>query len=127
MRGVLRIIRDTNRRAVVAEVGALPVGYLVNISEPKRTDDQNAKMWAMLSDVMDAAPEGRMWSTETWKCAFMQALKHEIRWVQGLRGDPLPLGFKTSKLRKGEMADLITEIYRYGDEHGVKWSEKVTA
>lgn len=127
MRGSLRIIRHHTRASIKAEIDALPDGFEVVLREPKRSLDANAKMWAMLSDVADAAPEGRQWSPETWKCAFMAALGHEIRWVQGLRGDPLPIGFRTSRLRKADMADLITEIYRYGDEHGVKWSERVPA
>lgn len=123
MRGVLRIIRQNTRQGIKDEIDALPDGFEVVIREPKRTMDQNAKLWAMLSDVADAAPDGRQWSTETWKAAFMQALGHEVRWVQGLRGDPLPLGFRSSRMSRQQMADLITEIYRYGDEHGVLWSD----
>jgi len=111
------------RASVVSEVQKLPDGFEVILREPTRTDDQNAKMWAMLSDVASAAPEGRRWSTEVWKCAFMQYLGHEVKWVQGLDGDPLPVGFRTSRLRKAQMADLITCIYQYGDRHRVIWSE----
>lgn len=123
MRGALRIINNRTRERVAQEVISVPDGFEVVIREPTRTKDQNAKLWPMLSDIARAAPEGRQWSTETWKCAFMQALGHEIQWVQGLNGDPLPLGFRTSRLRKAEMADLITLIYEYGDRHGVQWSE----
>ncbi len=123
MRGVLRIITTSNRQAIVDEINRLPVGYEVNLREPTRNLDQNAKMWPMLSDIASHAPEGRKWSTEVWKCAFMQSLGHEVKWVQGLNGDPLPVGYKTSRLRKAQMADLITVMYEFGDRHGVVWSE----
>ncbi len=112
------------RRFASELIGKAPQGAVCNIREASRTPDQNAKMWAMLSDVSRAAPEGRKWDTATWKAAFMAYLGHEIRWVQGLNNDPLPVGFRTSRLSKSQMADLITCIYEYGDRHGVRWSEK---
>ena len=103
-------------------VRAAPTDAVVKISAPKRTPDQNAKMWAMLSDVARAAPEGRRWTTDVWKAAFMHALGHEILWQPGLDGrTPFPAGFRTSRLSKSQMADLITLIAEYGDRHGVRW------
>lgn len=99
-----------------------PPGAVVNIRKAKRTVDQNAKMWAMLSDVSRAAPEGRLWTTDTWKAAFMHALGHEIMWQPGLNGQPFPAGFRTSRLDKEQMADLITMIQEYGDRHQIRWS-----
>lgn len=123
MKGQTIILRPHTRSLAASIVSSAPDGHVVNVSEPKRTNDQNAKMWAMLSDVSRACPEDRKWSTETWKCAFMQSLGHEIKWIQGLDNDPLPMGFKTSRLNKRQMADLITKIYEYGDRYGVEWSE----
>lgn len=124
MRGALRIITPRTRASVAREVSGVPDGFEIVIREPSRTNDQNAKLWAMLSDISAAEPDGRKWSSETWKCAFMQALGHEIKWVDGLNGDPLPVGFRTSRLRKEQMADLITLVTQYGDSHNVQWSEK---
>ena len=127
MRGALRIIRQFNRNRIADEVRSLPEGMEVVIRQPTRSTDQNAKLWAMLSDIAAAEPEGRQWSTETWKCAFMSALGHEARFETGLNGEPLPLGFRSSKMSKAQMADLITLAMEYGDRHGVRWSEKVIA
>lgn len=99
-----------------------PQNAVLNIREANRTPDQNSKMWAMLSDVSRAAPEGRKWTTDTWKAAFMHALGHEIQWQPGLNDTPFPAGFRTSRLNKGQMADLITFIAEYGDRHGVHWT-----
>ena len=125
MTGQTLIMRPQTRPIAHQMIDAVPDGYVVNVREPKRTLDQNAKMWAMLSDVSRAKPEGRVWDTNTWKAAFMHSLGHEIMWQPGLDGQtPFPAGFKTSRLSKAQMADLITCIYEYGDRHGVRWSEK---
>lgn len=118
------IVRQHTRDLIKSKVATVPEGFVVNIQEPKRTLDQNARMWAMLSDVSRACPEGRRWDTNTWKAAFMHALGHEILWQPGLDGQtPFPAGFRTSKLNKRQMADLITVIQEYGDRHGVRWTE----
>lgn len=123
MKGALRIITPRNRRAVADEVAALPDGFEVIIREPTRNLDQNAKMWAMLSDISKAQPEGRKHSAEVWKALFMHALQYEVRFEMGLNGEPFPVGFRSSRLSKRQMADLITFIAEYGDRHGVRWSE----
>ena len=120
------IIRsETQRRLAKALIDAAPLDAVVTVKEGTRTADQNAKMWAMLSDIARAKPEGRSMSPETWKAAFMSALGHEIIWQPGIEGaPPFPAGFRTSKLSKAQMADLITFIQEYGDRHGVRWSNE---
>lgn len=123
MRGALRILTRRNRMDVLKEVQGLPDGYEVVLRAPSRSTDQNAKMWAMLSDIASACPEGRKHSTEVWKALFMHALQYEVRFEQGLNGEPFPVGFRTSRLSKAQMADLITFIAEYGDRHGVRWTD----
>jgi hypothetical protein len=123
-RGQTFILRAENRGLVRSMIDGAPDGHVVNVAGPARTADQNAKMWAMLSDISRAAPEGRKWTAETWKCAFMQSLGHQCQFAEGLDDSgPFPIGFRTSKLKKRQMIDLITVIYEYGDRHGVAWSE----
>ena len=123
MRGRLFIVRDKNRRTIADMVQSVPVGTEVLFREAKRTTPQNSRMWAMLGDVSAACPEGRKHPAETWKNLFMHALGYEVQFEMGLNQQPFPVGFRTSKLRKAEMADLITFISEYGDRHGVEWSE----
>ena len=116
---------DVQRRLAKALIDAAPLDAVVTVKEGTRTADQNAKMWAMLSDISRAKPEGRSMSPETWKAAFMSALGHEIIWQPGIEGaPPFPAGFRTSKLSKARMADLITFIAAYGDRHGARWSDE---
>ena len=101
-----------------------PEDYVVTLAPPKRTTDQNAKMWAMLTDISRARPEGRIMTPDLWKAVFMNACGHEVQFINGLDGGtPFPVGFRSSKMSKAQMADLITFIYEYGDRHGVVWSE----
>ncbi len=97
--------------------------YIVSVREPTRNPDQNAKMWAMLSDISRAKPDGRCHTTDVWKALMMKACGHEVQFVVGIDGEPFPHGFRTSRLSVSQMADLITVIYEYGDRHGVRWSE----
>lgn len=104
-----------------------PVNAVLSIREASRSNDQNSKMWAMLSDISRAMPEGRHWTPETWKAAFMHVLGHHVKFCEGLdNSGPFPLGFSSSKLTVRQMADLITCIQEYGDRHGVVFTDHST-
>lgn len=112
------------RENAVNAVRSAPDGWRVTVAPPLRSEDQNSKMWAMLADVARSKPEGRQWSKETWKAAFMHFLGHQVQFADGLDNTgPFPLGFRSSKLTVRQMIDLIDCIYRYGDEHNVEWRE----
>lgn len=100
----------------------------ITLGRPRRTLDQNAKLWPMLSDVARHVPmviNGRevMAAPEDWKDVFTAALRREQRMAQGIDGGLVILGARTSKMNKSEFADLIELIYSHGAEHGVHWSE----
>jgi hypothetical protein len=116
---------DVQRQNAKQLIDRAPVGAVVNVREATRTLDQNAKLWAMLSDVSRAKPEGRKHTTEVWKCLFMQACGHEVQFLMGLDGNPFPSGFKSSKLSKRQMCELIDFIDAWGSERGVVWSAGV--
>jgi hypothetical protein len=119
------ILRGDVQRAFAKRlIDKAPVDAVVTIREATRSTDQNAKMWAMLSDISRAKPEGRRWTPETWKAAFMHVLGHQIQFCEGLDDSgPFPVGFRSSRLTVRQMADLITTIQEYGDRHGVAWSD----
>jgi hypothetical protein len=101
-----------------------PAGYVMTLDEPKRTLDQNNKLWAMLTDVSVAMPLGRRHTPDDWKAIFMNACGWECQFVEGLDGRPFPKGFRSSHLTKSQMGDLINFIQAFGDEHGVRWSDE---
>lgn len=125
MRGQTIILHGPSQRQFAHRlIDAAPPGAKVNIQEAKRTDDQNAKMWAMLSDVARAKPQGRVLPTDTWKALFMAAAGFQVEFQLSLDGTGVvPTGFKSSGLTKAEFSDLIEQIYAFGAEHGVEWTE----
>lgn len=115
---------DSQRMLAKALIDKAPVDAVVTVKEATRNLDQNARLWAMLSDISRAKPEGRTMTAELWKCVFMAACGHEVQFLNGLDGLPFPAGFRSSRLTVRQMADLITFVAAYGDQHGVKWSEQ---
>lgn len=120
----IRLVPSTIERAKRL-IDAAPEGAVMNIRPATRTNEQNAKLWAMLSDVSRAKPEGRELTPEVWKVLFMAALGHAVRFEVGLDGNGvIPIGFHSSRLNKQQMSDLIEMIYEYGARHGVQWTEE---
>jgi len=119
------ILRGPSQRALAKQfIDRAPADAVVTVREATRNADQNAKMWAMLSDISRAKPEGRHWTPETWKAAFMHVLGHQVQFCEGLdNSGPFPLGFRSSRLTVRQMADLITVIDEYGSRHGVVWTD----
>ena len=119
------ILVGPTQRAYAAEaLRNAPDRAVVSINAPTRTIEQNAKLWAMLHDVARCKPEGRNWTPDTWKAAFMHATGWQVQFAEGLDGSgPFPIGFRSSHLTVAQMADLITAIQEYGDRHGVDWRE----
>jgi hypothetical protein len=122
------ILHGPSQRAFAkALIDRAPIDAVLTIREATRTTDQNAKLWAMLSDLSRAKPEGRTHTPEVWKQLVMHACGHAVQFEIGLNGQPFPTGFRSSRLTKAQMSDLIEWIYAYGEEHGVQWTEPVRA
>jgi hypothetical protein len=108
-------------------IDAAPMNAVCKVKKEVRTVPQNEKMWSMLTDLAMAKPEGRSWTPETWKCAFMHALGHQILFCEGLDDSgPFPLGFRSSKMTKAQMSDMIEYMYEYGTRNGVQFHETRT-
>ena len=119
----VRLVGPSQRAFAHTLIDRAPDDAIVNIRAATRTNEQNAKMWAMISDVSRAKPEGRTHTADVWKCLFMQACGHAVQFEVGLDGNPFPIGFRSSHLTKAQMGDLIETIYEYGARHNVAWSE----
>jgi hypothetical protein len=125
---VIRLIGKSQRAYAATALAQAPDNAVVSIKKPTRSLEQNAKMWAMLHDVARSKPEGREWTPDTWKAAFMHATGHQVQFAEGLDGSgPFPVGFRSSHMSVAQMADLITAIQEYGDRNGVHWRETMRA
>lgn len=100
-----------------------PAGYVVSINEPRRTQEQNDRMWAMLTDISVQMPMGRRHTPDDWKAIFMNACGWECQFIEGLDGRPFPKGFRSSHLKKSQMTTLIEYMFAFGAEHDVRWSD----
>jgi hypothetical protein len=100
-----------------------PPGFVCKIQEPKRTLEQNDRMWAMLTDISVAMPMGRRHTPDDWKAIFMNACGWECQFVEGLDGRPFPKGFRSSDLTKTQMTSLIEFMFAFGAEHEIRWSD----
>ncbi len=114
---------DFARNRAIAAIDRAPAGYIASIEEPRRTLDQNARLWAMLGDIAMSKPLGRHHTPDDWKAIAMNACGWECQFCEGLDGRPFPLGFRSSRLTKGQMGTLIDWLQAFGDENGVEWSE----
>lgn len=112
--------RETALRLVLKA----PPGSVCEIKPPRRTNDQNALLWSLLSEISRAKPEGREYPPEIWKSLIMSAAGFEPVFERSLDGRGLvPLGFKSSRLTKAEFSDLIECARAYAAEHGIELSE----
>jgi hypothetical protein len=114
------ILAGPSQRAFAARlIMKAPDRACVTIKPEKRSDDQNRLMWALLSDVSRAKPGGRMHTPEVWKNLMMHACGHAVQFEMGLNGQPFPVGFRTSRMSKAEMTDLIEFIFSWCAEQDV--------
>lgn len=106
-----------------------PVGTRVEYKAPKRSLEQNAMMWACLTEVADQVTHhGLKLTTDDWKLIFIDALKRENRIAPNLDGTGfVSLGRSTSDLSKDEMTDLIELILAFGAKHGVIFKDHAAA
>lgn len=105
-------------------VRGLPAGPVrVSVGRPRRTLDQNSKLWPMLGDIASQVEwYGQKLTDNEWKDVFTAALRKQ-RAVPGLEGGFVVLGAHTSEMSKGELSELIELMYAFGADHDVEWSE----
>lgn len=112
------------RQKAKVALGRAPEGYRVTFEEPKRSLDQNARLWACLHDIAEQVEYyGAYRSAEDWKDIFTAAYrKSEI--LPGIDGASfVQIGARTSKMSKQELSELMELITAYGAQHGVTFKE----
>lgn len=114
---------EARTRASHAVLNA-PEGFVVRISPPTRSMDQNAALWAMLNEVSaQVVWHGRKLDSESWKHIFSSSLKRQDV-VPNLDGTGfVVLGQSTSNMTKHEMSELLEFISAFSVQHGVVFSQ----
>jgi hypothetical protein len=124
----IRLVSALNRERAKRMIDQAPARALVNIRPETRSNEQNALMWCLLSEISRAKPEGRELTPEVWKSLFLHALGHDQRFEVALDGrGVVPVGFRSSRLTKEQMGDLIEMVHEYGARHGVTFAEERNA
>lgn len=117
--------QDRTRAAKL--IAAAEVGSRIEFKGPRRSNDANALMWVLLTDLSEQLEwHGQKYSPEDWKDYTMHALRR-ARWMPSEDGGMVPVGMRTSDLSREEMGELIECLYAFGASHGVVFSERKAA
>ena len=127
-RALIQIHNDESRKRAVEWVHKAPPETVIEFRRVRRSTPQNARLWAMLTDVAEQATlRGKLYKADQWKVIFMQALGREMKALPTLDGRTwFPAGYSSSKLTKDEMSDLIDFMHAWGAENGVTFNEPTT-
>jgi hypothetical protein len=122
---ILQPLPHTSRGNAIQAIREAANGLVVTISEPTRNLEQNACMWATLTDIAKQVEwHGRKLDAESWKHIFTSSLQ-KMDVVPNLEGTGfVALGLSTSKMTKRQMSDLIELATAFGAQRGVIWSDK---
>ena len=102
--------------------GGKPV--VIQFTRPKRTPEQNNKMWGMLRDISrQVLWDGKRMEAADWKILFSAHLAG-YDMARGIGGGFVMLGTSTSQMTKQQISDMIEIMYSFGAERDVIWSEE---
>jgi NinB protein len=93
----------------------------------RRSLEQNAKMWAMLTEFAEQYEHnGRYYDPEHWKAILLHAWGQEIEFLPALDGKAfIPYGNQSSKMLKRDMVSFLEFILAEGTKRGVKFADDV--
>jgi NinB protein len=102
-------------------IDAVPFGTRFELREAKRSNEQNARMWAMLGDISrQVTHQGRRYDSDRWKVLFLYALGQETEFLPSLDGVSfVPYGPRSSELSVAEMSEMTELMSAWGTERGV--------
>lgn len=125
---IFKLVNGTVKENLISFIRSLPTDsknpLVVSIQEMTRTLEQNARMWATLTDISEQVVWHSLKLTpEEWKHVFTATLKGQ-KTVPNLDGTGfIILGQSTRVMSKKEFSNLLELAYAFGAEQGVKWSE----
>ena len=129
---IQKIITAQNVRQEMSDVwqlvqkGLTGGDIVLTLGRKKRTNDQNAKLWPMLSDISRQVEWfGKKHKPEHWKDIVTGSFE-SCEFVPGIDGRIVMLGGRTSKYTKAKFCDLIEYIYAFGVDRKIVWSEPST-
>lgn len=126
MADTIRLVGPSQRALAIEKIGEAPDGHVVKIGAETRRDAQNRKLWPMLADVQRQVPGFETFTADDIKLRFLNALGVEMRFLPALENEGMfPVGLKSSTLTVQQFSGLVELLYKFGAEHGVRWSEPI--
>lgn len=124
MKKIFVLAHSLARRNAMRYVADAPDGYVVTVTEPKRSLEQNARLWAMLTDVSEQVEwYGKKLAAEDWKHVFSASLR-KLQVVPNLDGSGfVALGLSTSQMSRAQLSELMELISAFAADRGVTFSE----
>lgn len=123
MKQIFKLVHPEARRRALRSVSEAQDGAIVEIRPNTRTLEQNARLWAALSEVAQQVEwHGEYLTPTDWKTMFTASLRKQ-KAVPGLDGGFVVLGERTSRMTKAEFSDLLEVINAFAAERGVEFKE----
>lgn len=92
---------------------------VLTLAPATRSLDQNAKMWACLTDISKQVDwYGNKLSPDDWKHVLSASLRKQ-RAVPGIDGGFVVVGLSTSNMTIAEMSEMIELAHAFGANKGV--------
>ncbi len=123
---VWSVTQSALRFATELRIKGCDVAIRVGSWEPKRSNEQNALMWSLLTTLAEQVEwpvDGRLvhMEPEEWKDVLTAGLTKHQRVASGIDGGFVLLGRRTSRMTVKQMAELVELIYAFGAERGVRF------
>lgn len=123
------LINEHIRGNAMKAVEMAPDGYSIAISEPKRSNDQNAKFHAMLTDLSRSPVKwaGKRRSVEEWKALIISG--HSVATlsrgevIPGLEGEFVAIRESSANMTVRRAASLIEYLLAFCVTNGVELLE----
>jgi hypothetical protein len=115
MKRTYRLVHEEARRRAATDCYDAPEGWIVTVSEPTRSLEQNAAQWPILqafADQKQLCINGKMeWVTdEDWKDALTGAFSGEMR-MAALDGKVIMLPQRTSRMVKSVFSEWLEFLH----------------
>ena len=126
MKRVYILAHQEARIRAMRAVHDAPIGFAVTVSEPTRSLEQNAPLWALLEEIAEQVIwHGKKLTKENWKDIFTASIR-KSQVAPGLDGGFVVLGQSTSNMSKSEFSELLELIHCFAAEHEVKLNDDIT-
>lgn len=125
MKFILQPAPHPARENCIAAVRNAPVGMCVEIKEPTRNGDQNAKFHALCTDIARSGVEwmGKPRKADEWKVLLVSghavATKQGAEMVPGLEGEFVNIRESTARMSVKHASSLIEYTVAWMAAHGV--------